>query len=41
MPLGRLGTPDHIAVLVAFLATAEPMYMTGEVIDVDGSANIN
>ncbi|MGG5823076.1 SDR family NAD(P)-dependent oxidoreductase [Falsiroseomonas sp. HW251] len=40
-PLGRLGTPDDIAVVVAFLATATPMYMTGEVIDVDGGANIN
>jgi 3-oxoacyl-[acyl-carrier protein] reductase len=40
-PLARLGTPDDIAVVVAFLATATPMYMTGEVIDVDGGANIN
>lgn len=40
-PLGRLGTPDDIAVVVTFLATAEPMYLTGEVIDVDGGANIN
>jgi 3-oxoacyl-[acyl-carrier protein] reductase len=40
-PLGRLGTPEDIAVVVTFLATAQPMYMTGEVIDVDGGANIN
>jgi 3-oxoacyl-[acyl-carrier protein] reductase len=40
-PLARLGTPEDIAVIVAFLATATPMYMTGEVIDVDGGANIN
>jgi 3-oxoacyl-[acyl-carrier protein] reductase len=40
-PLGRVGTPQDIAVVVAFLATAEPLYMTGEVIDVDGGANIN
>jgi 3-oxoacyl-[acyl-carrier protein] reductase len=40
-PLGRVGTPDDIAVVVAFLATAEPLFMTGEVIDVDGGANIN
>ena len=40
-PLARLGTPEDIAVVVTFLATATPMYMTGEVIDVDGGANIN
>ena len=40
-PLARLGTADDIAVVVAFLATATPLYMTGEVIDVDGGANIN
>ena len=40
-PLGRIGTPEDIAVVAAFLATAEPMFMTGEVIDVDGGANIN
>jgi 3-oxoacyl-[acyl-carrier protein] reductase len=40
-PLERLGTPEDIAVVVAFLATATPLYMTGEVIDVDGGANIN
>ncbi len=40
-PMGRVGTPEDIAVVVAFLATAEPLYMTGEVIDVDGGANIN
>lgn len=41
IPLGRVGTPEDIAVIVAFLATAEPLFMTGEVIDVDGGANIN
>ena len=40
-PLGRVGTPEDIAVVVAFLATAQPLFMTGEVIDVDGGANIN
>jgi 3-oxoacyl-[acyl-carrier protein] reductase len=40
-PIGRVGTPEDIAVVVAFLATAEPLFMTGEVIDVDGGANIN
>jgi 3-oxoacyl-[acyl-carrier protein] reductase len=41
IPLGRLGTPEDVAVVVAFLATAEPMFLTGEVIDVDGGANMN
>ncbi len=40
-PLGRVGTPEDIAVVVTFLATAEPLFMTGEVIDVDGGSNIN
>jgi 3-oxoacyl-[acyl-carrier protein] reductase len=40
-PLARLGTPEDIAVVAAFLATAEPLFMTGEVIDVDGGAYIN
>ncbi len=40
-PIGRVGTPEDIAVVVAFLATAQPLFMTGEVIDVDGGANIN
>ena len=40
-PLGRVGTPEDIAVVVAFLATMEPCFMTGEVLDVDGGANIN
>lgn len=41
IPMGRVGTPEDIAVVAAFLATAEPLYMTGEIIDVDGGAYIN
>ena len=41
IPLGRVGTPEDIGVVAAFLATAEPLFMTGEVIDVDGGSNIN
>lgn len=41
IPLGRIGTPEDVAVVVTFLATAEPMYLTGEVIDVDGGQWIN
>jgi 3-oxoacyl-[acyl-carrier protein] reductase len=41
IPLGRIGTSEDIDVVAAFLATAEPLFMTGEVIDVDGGSNIN
>jgi 3-oxoacyl-[acyl-carrier protein] reductase len=41
IPLGRTGAPEDIAVVVAFLATVEPNYITGEVIDVDGGQWIN
>jgi 3-oxoacyl-[acyl-carrier protein] reductase len=41
IPLGRIGTPDDIAVIVQFLATVQPNYLTGEIIDVDGGAFIN
>ncbi len=41
IPLARVGTPEDIATIVAFLATAEPLFMTGEVVDVDGGACIN
>ncbi|MBN8956725.1 MAG: SDR family oxidoreductase [Rhizobiales bacterium] len=41
IPLARIGTPEDIATVVAFLATAEPLFMTGEVVDVDGGACIN
>lgn len=36
VPLGRYGTPADIAALVAFLASAEAAYITGQVIYVDG-----
>jgi 3-oxoacyl-[acyl-carrier protein] reductase len=41
IPLGRIGTPDDIAVVVAFLATVSPNFITGEVIDVDGGQYVN
>jgi 3-oxoacyl-[acyl-carrier protein] reductase len=41
IPLGRIGTPEDIAVVVAFLATVEPNFITGEVVDVDGGQWIN
>ncbi|NTV91451.1 MAG: SDR family oxidoreductase, partial [Clostridiales bacterium] len=36
IPLGRFGTPEDVASVVAFLASEESGYVTGQVIDIDG-----
>jgi 3-oxoacyl-[acyl-carrier protein] reductase len=36
VPLARMATPDEIAGVVAFLASADAAYITGAVIPVDG-----
>jgi 3-oxoacyl-[acyl-carrier protein] reductase len=41
IPLARFGEPDDIAVVIEFLATATPMFLTGEIIDVDGGQYVN
>jgi citronellol/citronellal dehydrogenase len=38
VPLGRLGTPDEVAQLIAFLASPGGAYITGTTIAVDGGA---
>ena len=38
IPLGRLGRPEELADLVAFLASERASYITGTAIQIDGGA---
>ena len=40
IPLGRVGLPEEVASLAAFLASDEAAYITGEVIRIDGGLAI-
>lgn len=40
VPLGYLGTPRDVAEAVAFLASEEARYITGQVLSVDGGMNL-
>ena len=36
LPLGRIGQPEEVASVVAFLLSADAAYLTGEIVDVNG-----
>lgn len=36
VPLGRIGTPDEVAGVILFLASADADYITGQVLNIDG-----
>ena len=39
-PIGRMGQPDEIAALVAFLCSDEAAFITGSAYDIDGGATL-
>ncbi len=41
VPLGRFGTPDDVAGLVAFLASDDASWLTGQVVVLDGGISSN
>jgi 3-oxoacyl-[acyl-carrier protein] reductase len=38
--LGRAGTPDEVATVVAFLASSDASFLTGETIEINGGMNM-
>jgi NAD(P)-dependent dehydrogenase (short-subunit alcohol dehydrogenase family) len=41
VPVGRLGTPDEVAALVAYLVSSDAGYVTGETVDINGGTLID
>jgi 3-oxoacyl-[acyl-carrier protein] reductase len=41
LPARRMAEPDEVAALVAFLASRDAGYVTGEAIGIDGGASLN
>ena len=37
-PLGRVGKPEEVAAIVAFLASGEANFATGTIVDVNGAS---
>lgn len=39
VPLGRMGKPEEVAYLIAFLLSSESSYITGNCVSIDGGWN--
>ena len=40
VPLGRLGSANEVAALIAFLLSADAGFITGQVIGIDGGGSL-